>query len=128
MLPATVYEPGAAVDTAVPTDYLAYLLAQSTDGVVFTDQAPVTVDGHTGTIFTATTDQPLDGSIGCPVAKTPADDCFGFQSDLVLRMAVIDVDGRPLVMWMRNDRDRDPDKNQDDQQSFENMLSTVRFR
>ena len=127
MLPSAVYEPGAAAATPPPVDYLAYLMGQDTKGVQFTDQAPVTVDGQAGSIFTATTDKNLDGSFGCPDPKMTAGDCFGFQTDLILRMAVVDVSDHPMVAWMRNSRTSNPDDVRNDQKSFADMLASVRF-
>lgn len=33
-----------------------------------------------------------------------APDCFGLQQDLVLRIAVVDVGGKALLVWQREDR------------------------
>ena len=83
MLPATVYKPGKSAASPLPADYLAYLLGQDTAGVHYTDQTSVMVDGEPGTIFTATSDRNLDGSIGCSEEQMTPGDCFGFQPDLV---------------------------------------------
>ncbi len=107
MLPATVYKPGESAASPLPADYLAYLLGQDTAGVHYTDQTSVMVDGEPGTIFTATSDRNLDGSIGCPEEQMTPGDCFGFQPDLVLRMAVVDGTDHPMVAWMRSARTSD---------------------
>ena len=55
----------------------------------------------------------------------PAEDCFGLQPDLVLRMAVIDTGDHTLLVWVRDiagagERDIEYD-------SFDAMLASLRF-
>ena len=51
--------------------------------------------------MTITTDASVDGALGCASAGQSAEDCYGPQPDLALRFAVIDVDGAPLLVWLR---------------------------
>ena len=103
MAPVSVYRPGAANASAVPADFTRYILGLRAAGVTFTGRMSTTVSGHPATVVTATSTNALDGAFGCPTQHLAAADCFGFQPDLVLRIAMIDVDGRPLVFWLRED-------------------------
>lgn len=128
MVPVRVYVPGAAAPSAVPVDFLSYLLSQTSAGAMFTDRSTASVDGRPTTLITATTSGPvLDGSLGCPDQTSPARQCFGLESSLVLRLAVISTrSGTTLLAWARVQAGRD------DQStafaSFEKMLASVRFR
>ena len=76
--------------------------------------------------MTATTPNSLDGSLGCQEEEMFAADCFGLQPDLILRIAVIDTDAGPLLVWVRDIRgadDRDIEY-----ESFDAMLASLRFR
>ncbi len=101
--PVVVYPPGSAGPQAPPKNYLAYLRGQASHGAKFANVKTISVDGHPATIMTATTTQALDGSLGCPTANTAADECFGLQPDLTLRIAVIDVNGKTLLAWAKTD-------------------------
>ena len=121
-----MYLPGATSPTAPPDDYLAYLLGQAEHGAIFEDVVETTVDGRPATIMTATTPTSLDGSLGCQEEAMPAADCFGLQPDLILRMAVIDTDAGPLLVWVRDIRGADDRDLEYD--SFDAMLASLRFR
>jgi hypothetical protein len=110
----------------VPDDYLDYLLGLSELGASFDDVVETTVDGRPATVMTATTSTSLDGSIGCHEAGLLAEDCFGVQPDLILRMAVIDTDAGPLLIWVRDIRGADDRELEYD--SFDEMLAGLRFR
>ena len=72
------------------------------------------------------TSRSLDGALGCPVAGADAaDGCFGLQPEYVLRLAVMNVAGEPLLIWARTDAES-PDAAF--LASFEVMLRTVDFR
>ena len=101
LIPVNVYPPGGAGTTPPPTDYLAYLLSQTDHGAHFADTTNMTVGGRPATITTATVDDSLDGSLGCPTENMAASDCFGLQSDLVLRLAVIDMGDNTLLVWLQ---------------------------
>jgi hypothetical protein len=81
-----------------------------------------TVDGVQATLVTAKATQSLEGSLGCPtIGADRAQDCFGLQPDVALRIAVLDVGGKPLLIWARTDV-QSPDA------AFEDMLATVDFK
>lgn len=101
--PVVVYRPGSSSPQAPPKDYLTYLRGQTSHGAKFANAKTISVDGHATTIMTATTTRALDGSLGCPTATTAADECFGLQTDLALRIAVIDLNGKTLLAWARTD-------------------------
>jgi hypothetical protein len=82
LVPVNVYVPGETEATPPPADYLTYLLGQSKDGATFSDQSETTVDGRPATLVTATVEDSLDGSLGCPTEDVAADECFGLQPDL----------------------------------------------
>jgi hypothetical protein len=102
LLPPVLYRPNKTKPEAPPTDYLTYLRGLASQGANLADEKAVTVDGHNATLMTLTTDRSLDGVLGCPTTSTPAADCFGLQPDLILRFAVIDANGKPLLAWARS--------------------------
>jgi hypothetical protein len=124
--PVVVYPPGSSTAVTIPKDYLSYLLSQADHGGHFSDRVQTTVDGRPATVVTATTDQPLDGSLGCPETGIRAADCFGLQPDLILRMAVITADPAPLLIWLRLNVDAKPDMTAESQR-FDQFLAGVRF-
>jgi hypothetical protein len=126
LFPLNVYLPGETSPTHLPEDYAAYLLGQEEYGAVFEDVVETTVDGLPATIVTGTTDGGhLDGSLGCQEQGLAAEDCFGLQPDLILRLAVIETDAGPLLVWVRDIRgadDRDLEY-----ESFDEMLASLHF-
>jgi hypothetical protein len=124
--PVVVYPPGSAATAPVPDDYVAYLTSQADHGGHLTDREDTSVDGHPATVVTATTDQPLDGSLGCPEVGVAAPDCFGLQPDLVLRIAVVTTDQGPLLIWLRNRVEDQPDMTAEAQR-FDALLAGIRF-
>ena len=104
LAPESVYRPGKKSDSAVPNDYLSYLLGQASAGAHFPDQTSVTIAGQPATRLTATIDHSLDGSLGCPTKGTLAAACFGLQPGLELRMAILRVNDRPLLIWLGRTR------------------------
>jgi hypothetical protein len=125
LVPGVVYPPGETAPVPVPDDYLAYLLAQSDHGAVFEDVIETTVDGRPATIVTATTPSDLSDTIGCTKENDLVTDCFGLLSDLILRIAVLDTDKGPLLIWVRDSRgaNREPEH-----ETFDAMLSSLHFR
>jgi hypothetical protein len=129
LLPDALYRPGQTAPEKPPKDYLTYLRGLSRQGLTFTDEKKITVDGHSATLMTGTTEHDLDGSIGCPQIGGPPDaagDCFGFGPSPAIRIAVIDVSGRTLVSWAGIN------KGASDESAFfaefEAMLKSVQFR
>lgn len=127
MVPTAVYPPDGTGPMTPPRDYLPYLLGQADQGAVFTDRTETEVDGHPATLVTATAPAPMDGSLGCPVDTMPPEECYGLQPGLDLRVAVVDVDGKPLVVWLRHDRQLGADPGPEFA-AFEDVLATVHFR
>jgi hypothetical protein len=126
MAPVAVYRPGETTASALPADFTKYFLGLRGRGVKFTDQTTTTISGKRATLVTATTTRSTDGVFGCPSADLSAADCFGFQPDLVLRMAVIDVDGHPLLAWLREDASPEPVP--DPVAPFAELLAGLRLR
>jgi hypothetical protein len=130
LAPVTVYPPGGAVAPAPAeaADYLSYLLGQADHGAVFQDMVETSVDGHPATLVSATSPGAvLDGSLGCPSEGVPAEECYGLNPVVDLRIAVVDVDGTPLVAWLRHDLQSLADPAAEFA-AFEDLLDTVRFR
>ena len=73
--------------------------------------------------MTATTQSSLDGSVGCQEEGMFAADCFGLQPDRTIRLAVIDTDAGPLLIWVRDVRGVDAEY-----ESFDAMLNSLHFR
>ena len=127
LVPVSVYPAGSNRTADTPEDYLTYLLSQSHHGAHFTDQTETTVGDQPATLLTATSDDSLDGSLGCPAADTAAPDCFGLQPDLALRIAVLQVRENTLLIWLRTDQGLNETDKKNKIQSFEDMLHSVRF-
>ena len=127
LVPVAVYPPGSDTTTPPPADYLDYLLAQSAHGAVFNDITQTTVDGHPATIVTATIPGPdgLHGSIGCPAEGLGSHDCLGIQPDVVLRIAVIDAEPGPLLIWIRDPRGASD--REFEYLTFDAMLASLHF-
>ena len=125
LVPVTIYPPDGTGPTSPPADYLDYLLAQTDRGAHFTDQTKATVGDKPATIVTATVDDSLDGSLGCPDNTTAAHDCFGLQPEVVLRIAVVDTGTTPLLIWLRGDIGTDMTTANE---SFAELLASIHFR
>ena len=128
LLPVDVYVPGDTEASPPPDDYLAYLLGQSEDGATFSDQSETTVDGLPATLLTATVEDALDGSLGCPADNVAADECYGLQPDLTVRMAVIDAGDSTLLAWLRHSGTEEDGDATGEFAAFEDMLASVSFR
>jgi hypothetical protein len=107
--PVVVYAPGATTTSPVPAAYVQYLLGQADHGAHLVDRVDTKVDGHDATVLTGTSDQSIDGSLGCPDTGIKADKCFGLQPEFSLRIAVITTDKGPLLIWLRSNGDATAD-------------------
>jgi len=128
LVPVDVYVPGETEATPPPADYLTYLLGQREDGATFSDRTETTVDGMPATLLTATVEDSLDGSLGCPAEDVAAEECYGLQPDLTLRMAVIDAGDVTLLAWLRHAGTEETGDAAGEFAAFEDMLATVSFR
>jgi hypothetical protein len=126
--PVNVYRPGDDTTSPLPDDYLAYLLSQRDQGATFEDISDTTVDGLPGTLLTVTVADSLDGSLGCYAEDMLAEECYGLQPDLTLRMVVLDTDVGPLLIWLRHEGVGPDEDTTDEFAAFEEMLGTIRFR
>jgi hypothetical protein len=124
--PTAVFRPGSFTPSDVPGEYLGYILGQASKGVTVTDKGKARIDGKPATVFTATTTASLDGSIGCPTPTTPADTCFGFQPEFSLRMAVLELDAGPVVLWLRSSAESAADV-EAQVQRFDEILAGLSF-
>lgn len=129
LLPDALYRPGQTAPEKPPKDYLTYLRGLSRQGATLADEKKITVDGHSATLMTGTTEQHLNGVLGCPQIGGPpdaGDDCYGLQPGAALRIAVIDVSGRTLVTWATINTGAS------DESAFfaeyEAMLQSIKFR
>ena len=102
------------------------MLGQTANGGHFAERADTTVDGRPATVLTATTSQSLDGSLGCPDTGISAADCFGLQPEVIARLAVITTDHGPLLIWLRNSVDKNPDMTAETER-FAQFLAGVHF-
>jgi hypothetical protein len=98
-------------------------------GAEITEVADIAVDGRPATEVTVglSPDAPpgsLDGALGCQEPGLDADTCFGPQADLLLRLVVIDVEGTPVLVWLRDFRDR---ADAIEYESFDAMIASMRF-
>ncbi len=126
LIPAEVYPPDATAPTPPPADFLGYVQGLAGKGAIYTDMTTTAVDGVPVTLLTAKTSRSLDGSLGCPtIGADQGEGCFGLQPEYALRMAVMDIGGKPLLAWARSDANI-PDTAF--LTSFEDMLKTVDFK
>jgi hypothetical protein len=129
LVPTVVYAPGSTETSPTPDDYLAYLLEQEEHGATFTDQTETTIGGYPATIVTASIDgDGLNGSLGCPEEGIPAEECFGLQSELTLRIAVIDAGDTTVLAWVRHSNDAGEEAAAEEFANFEEMLATLQFQ
>ncbi|MGI5143282.1 MULTISPECIES: hypothetical protein [unclassified Streptomyces] len=132
LLPAVVYRPGGSGSPEKPPatyqGYVAYLREQAGYHANWRDEKITTVSGRATTLLTGDTNEPMDGSFGCPTAKAdPGKDCFGLQPDYDFRVAVIDAPGGPLVAWTPVDTTQVVNTSPVFRR-FEGMLQTLTFR
>ena len=124
MAPVNLYQPGATTATRVPSDYYDYLRGLTSHGVHLSDVVTTTVGGQPARVVTVTTDTSLDGILGCPADGLAPGDCYGPQPDLSLRMAVVNVNDQPLLIWLRQAAAK---VSPDAVAAFAQMLKTVTF-
>jgi hypothetical protein len=127
LVPESLYRPGDPSESAVPNDYLGYLLGQAKVGAHFTDKTHAMVAGQPATIVTATTDTTMDGSLGCPSKGTLAPACFGLQPELQLRIAVLKVHDRTMLIWLRTEKNMKPHDLAAKVASFNDLLASIRL-
>lgn len=125
LVPVEVYPPDATQAIPPPAEFLAYIQGLANKGGVYSDVTTTTIDGVKATVMTARTTLSLDGALGCPVIGADrGEGCFGLQPDYVLRLAVMEVGGKPLLVWARSNSDI-PD--QAFLAEFEAMLASIDF-
>ena len=124
MAPVNLYQPGATTATRVPADYYDYLRGLGSHGVHLSDVVTTKVGGQPARLVTVTTDTSLDGTLGCPAEGMAPPDCYGPQPDLSLRMAVVDVNDQPLLIWLRQPA---ASVSPDALNAFDQMLRSVTF-
>jgi hypothetical protein len=122
LAPVTVLQPPDATGTEVPDDYVAYLLSQSEFGASFDDVVETTIDGRPATIVSATTANEIGGSLGCE-GHPPGVECWGLVPQYPVRLAVIDTENGPLLVWDRGAENAAPI----DDGSFDEMLASLHF-
>jgi hypothetical protein len=108
-----------------PSDMVAWLHSLTKQGASIQDEKTATVGGITAHVMTMSSDQALDGMIGCPFASAEQhEQCIGLGPDVIEPMAVLNVKGQPLLIWTRTDGGN-PDTAF--LSNLEPMLSTVEF-
>ena len=126
--PVGVYDPGHRPQHLgpLPKDYtVAYLLGLDKYGADISAPTSLEVDGHPATLVTAGTDSGLHGSLGCRTRDPVPDNCFGLQAWALLHIAVIDIEGAPLLAWARV-VPGSPHA-EEDFEAFEELLGSVHF-
>lgn len=112
-----------------PGPYAAYLQTLISQGVKFSKQGAVTVDGEPVPIVTANAaNDVVDGDIGCSSTdadQSDPDHCFAFGPDFSIRVVSFVHGGKTIVAWARSSPTKvDTAFNT----LFETMLGTVTFR
>ena len=123
-MPVTVYPPGVSRATDPPRDYLSYLRRNEEAGVRVGDVSQRTVDERPTTMLTATATRPLPGSVGCPDVDMEPEQCHGLRPERRLRIAIVEVDGQDLLIWLRNDR---AEEFLAQAAEFDALLDSIRF-
>jgi hypothetical protein len=126
MIPAVVYASNSATTPMPPpTDFVGFLHRLVAQGASFSDESDVSVGGMPARLMTGRTTVNMDGTLGCPVKNADhSEGCFGLQPDVVLRLAVLRVSGRPLLIWART---ASTATDAALLAAFESMLPTVTF-
>jgi hypothetical protein len=129
VVPVTVFKPGTTTEVPVPdpASYLGYLMGQSAKGAHFADVTKITVGGQPSTELTATTNQSLNGSLGCQKRGLAPPDCYGLQPDVSLRMAVIPRGSRTLLVWLRTDINMAEATRIRNVKAFDAILTSIKF-
>jgi hypothetical protein len=126
LIPAELYPPDATSPVPPPKDLLGYINGLADHGGVLSEMTTTTVDAVQATLLTAKSSRSLDGALGCPtIGADQAEGCFGLQPEFALRLAIMDVEGTPLLVWARTDAEA-PDAAFIG--AFEGMLATVDFK
>ncbi len=102
LVPVELYPPGSLAPEAPPEDFVAYLQGPVGERAQISDVTETTIDDRPATLMTLTNDDrpesDLHGALGCPEpGADQGEGCFGVQPDLILRVAVVDVDGTTLL-------------------------------
>ena len=126
LLPVDVYVPGDTEASPPPDDYRPTCSARVRTGDVLRS---IRNDGrrvasHT---VTATVEDNLDGSFGCPAEDVAADECYGLQPEVTVRMAVIDAGDSTLLAWLRHSGTEEDGDATGEFAAFEDMLASVSF-
>jgi hypothetical protein len=128
LAPVAIVAPGASRATPIPDypGYLKYLQALENDGVIATsNKSTTTVAGRPATLLTVTTATTAEGAIGCELAASRPEACWGFVSGMRLRLAVVQVGPTPLLAWSRTN---DPTaEGQDADSDFARILSRMQL-
>lgn len=129
MVPITVFKPGTTTEVPVPdpSSYLSYLTGQSANGGHVTDITKITVGGQPSTELTVTSDQSLDGSLGCQKKGLAQSDCYGLQPDFSLRVAVIPRGSHTLLVWLRTSTTTTDAARAGDVKAFDAILASIKF-
>jgi hypothetical protein len=125
MHPVSVVRPGHSSPESVPADYLRYLRSLSTWGTHMSHETTVKAGPYPATLFTLTTNDPQDKSVGCYTANPTDEACFAAQPGLPSRMAVLTVHKTLLVIWLRTSQTTHDLAA--DSPSFATMIEGLRF-
>ena len=75
-------------------------------------------------MLTATATRRLSGSVGCPAVEMEPEQCHGLRPERRLRVAIVEVDGQNLLIWLRNDR---AEEFLAQAEKFDALLDSIRF-
>jgi hypothetical protein len=126
LAPVAVVAPDASKSTPIGDyqGYLQYLATLEGDGVIArSNQSATTVSGRPATVLTVTTPATAEGAIGCELPAPSTEGCWGFISGMRLRLAVVQFETTPLLIWSRTN---DPTvEGEDADADFAQMLTTL---
>lgn len=126
--PATYWAP-SSVSSATPVrsyaQYAAYVDTWAAAGIPVSDRVERKVGGRDAVVVTVKATAPTNGLFGCELATEARANCWSPEPTLVVRFAVVDAPGRPIILWTKAS-ERNPSA-ADAVTAFDTMLGTLTF-
>lgn len=126
--PATYWTP-TNITSATPVrsyaQYAAYVGTWGASGIPVSDRVDRKVGGRDAVVVTIRPSVPTNGLFGCELPTEARPNCWSPEPTLVIRFAVVDAPGRPIILWAKAS-ERNPAAGEA-VTAFDAMLDTVVF-
>lgn len=126
--PATYWAP-TNISSATPVrsyaQYAAYVGTWSAAGIPVSDRVDRKVGGRDAVVVTIKASAPTQGVFGCELATEARPNCWSPEPSLVIRFAVVDAPGHPIILWTKAS-EKNPAVS-DALSAFDTMLDSVVF-